>query len=75
MAGIFQSFRSSAMPKRLLRYALAKLDFFEDDALDLDNLDLGLGLNSTAEFRDVGIKIQVCSHHPNSCRRGGTRKC
>ena len=34
------------MPKRLLRYALAKFDIFEDDALDLDNLDLGFGFRN-----------------------------
>lgn len=62
MAGIFQSFRSSAMPKRLLRYAMAKFDIFEDDALDLENLDLGFGLRNTFEFKDVGLKVDVRSH-------------
>lgn len=59
MAGLFQSFRSSAMPKRLLRYAIAKFDIFEDDALDLENLDLGFGLKNTFEFKDVGLKVEV----------------
>ncbi|KAF3762878.1 hypothetical protein M406DRAFT_99196 [Cryphonectria parasitica EP155] len=57
MAGIFQSFRTSAMPKRLLRYAMARFDIFEDDALDLENLDLGFGLRNTLEFKDVGLKV------------------
>jgi autophagy-related protein 2 len=59
MAAFFESFRSSAMPKRLLRYAMARLDIFEDDALDLDNLDAALGLRNTFEFKDVGLKVEV----------------
>lgn len=47
------------MPKRLLRYALSRLDFLDDDALDTDNLDLALGRNTVLEFRDVGIKLKV----------------
>lgn len=47
------------MPKRLLRYAMAKFDIFEDDALDLENLDLGFGLKNTFEFKDVGLKVDV----------------
>lgn len=50
------------MPKRLLRYALAKFDIFEDDALDLDKLDLGFGFNNTFEFKDVGLKVDVRPH-------------
>lgn len=62
MAGIFQTFSTSAMPKRLLRYALARFDIFEDEALDLENLDLGLGLRkSDLEFKDVGLKVDVRS--------------
>ncbi|KUI63234.1 Autophagy-related protein 2 [Cytospora mali] len=61
MASIFQSFRSSAMPKRLLRYAMASFDIFEDDALDLENLDLGFGLRNTFEFKDVGLKVEKIS--------------
>ncbi|TLS30116.1 hypothetical protein PpBr36_02825 [Pyricularia pennisetigena] len=57
MASLFQSFRGSAMPKRLLRYALARLDLLDSDALDLDNLDLAIGRNTVLEFRDVGIKL------------------
>lgn len=68
MAGIFQSFRSSAMPKRLLRYAMARFDIFEDDALDLENLNLGFGLKNTFEFKDVGLKVDVsfCPTRPTT---------
>lgn len=59
MASLFQSFRGSAMPKRLLRYALSRLELLDSDALDMDNLDLALGRNTVLEFRDVGIKLQV----------------
>ncbi|KAG6037003.1 hypothetical protein E4U41_005355 [Claviceps citrina] len=53
---LFQSFRGSGMPKRLLRYALSRLDLLDAEALDMDNLDLALGRNTVLEFRDVGIK-------------------
>lgn len=38
---------------------MARLDIFEDDALDLDNLDAALGLRNTFEFKDVGLKVEV----------------
>lgn len=47
------------MPKRLLRYAMSRLPLLDVDALDMENLDLALGKNTVAEFRDVGIKLQV----------------
>ncbi|KAJ9156500.1 Autophagy-related protein 2 [Pleurostoma richardsiae] len=58
MAAFFQSFRSSSMPKRLLRYALSRLELLDADALDMENLDFALGRNTVFEFRDVGIKLQ-----------------
>ena len=48
------------MPKRLLRYALSRLELLDADALDMDNLDLAFsGRNTVFEFRDVGIKLKV----------------
>jgi autophagy-related protein 2 len=47
------------MPKRLLRYALAKLELLDTDALNMDNLDFALGRNTVFEFRDVGIRLKV----------------
>ncbi|RGP70524.1 sporulation spo72 [Fusarium longipes] len=58
MATLFQSFRSSSMPKRLLRYALSRLELLDADALEMDNLDLAIGRNTVFEFRDVGIKLK-----------------
>ncbi|KAM0555051.1 hypothetical protein ACHAPJ_006400 [Fusarium lateritium] len=58
MATLFQSFRSSSMPKRLLRYALSRLELLDAEALDMDNLDFALGRNTVLEFRDVGIKLK-----------------
>ncbi|SPJ85712.1 related to sporulation protein SPO72 [Fusarium torulosum] len=58
MATLFQSFRSSSMPKRLLRYALSRLELLDAEALDMDNLDLAIGRNTVLEFRDVGIKLK-----------------
>lgn len=47
------------MPKRLLQYALSSLEVFETDALDLENLDIAWGKNSTFEFKDVGLRLKV----------------
>jgi autophagy-related protein 2 len=47
------------MPKRLLRYALSRLELLDAEALDMDNLDLAIGRNTVFEFRDVGVKLQV----------------
>ncbi|KAH7148492.1 hypothetical protein EDB81DRAFT_856196 [Dactylonectria macrodidyma] len=58
MAMFFQSFQSSSMPKRLLRYALSRLELLDAEALDMENLDLALGRNTVFEFRDVGIKVK-----------------
>ena len=59
MATYFQSFRSSSMPKRLLRYVLTKLDLLDAEALDMEKLDLAWGRKTVLEFRDVGIKLHV----------------
>ncbi|KAI1778163.1 hypothetical protein F4818DRAFT_288198 [Hypoxylon cercidicola] len=58
MARYFESFRNSSMPKRLLRYTLSKLDYFDTDALDMDNLDLAMGMNNVFTLQDVGVKLQ-----------------
>lgn len=47
------------MPKKLLRYALSRLELLEAEALDMENLDFALGRNTVFEFRDVGIKVKV----------------
>lgn len=47
------------MPKRLLRYALSRLELLDAEALDMDNLDFALGRNTVFEFRDVGIRLNV----------------
>ncbi|KAI1345051.1 hypothetical protein F5Y15DRAFT_15823 [Xylariaceae sp. FL0016] len=55
MAGLFQSLWSSNISKRLLRYCLTKLDYFDTEALDLDKFDFGSG-NIT--WQNVAIKIE-----------------
>lgn len=47
------------MPKRLLRYVLTKLDYFETDALDLDKIDIAWGQAGHLTWQDVGVKIEV----------------
>lgn len=51
------------MPKRLLRYALSRLELLDSDALDMDNLDLALGRNTVFEFRDVGVQLDVSVYY------------
>lgn len=52
------------MPKRLVRYALSRLDLLETETLDMENLDLALGRNTVFEFRDVRIKLKVETNPP-----------
>lgn len=49
------------MPKRLLQYALSRLEILDTDALDLENLDIAWGKNSVFEFKDVGLRLRVLS--------------
>lgn len=50
-------FLPSYFQKRLLRYALSRLDFLDDDALDLDNLAFTIGQRSVIELKNVGVKV------------------
>ncbi|CAK7269870.1 autophagy-related protein 2 [Sporothrix epigloea] len=59
MASVFNMFRNSGMPKRLLRFALSRFDVLDADALNLDNLDLAWGRNTVLQFRDVGLKLEI----------------
>lgn len=54
----------TSIQKRLLRYALSRLELLDTDALDLDRLDISWGSKSTLEFRDVGLRLKVmsCDH-------------
>jgi autophagy-related protein 2 len=49
----------TSIQKRLLRYALSRLELLDTDALDLDRLDISWGSKSTLEFRDVGLRLKV----------------
>lgn len=51
----------TSIQKRLLRYALSRLELLDTDALDLDRLDISWGSKSTLEFRDVGLRLKVTS--------------
>lgn len=62
MASYFQSYlQTSSMPKRLLQYALSRLELLDTDALDLENLDIAWGKNSVFEFKNVGLRLKVSS--------------
>ena len=49
----------SFFQKRILRYALSRLELLDTDALDLDKLDIVWGKRSTVELRDVGLNLKV----------------
>ncbi|KAI9689853.1 MAG: autophagy- protein 2 [Bathelium mastoideum] len=50
-------FIPSYIQKRLLQYALNRLELLDSDALNLENLDIVLGKRSTVELRDVGLRL------------------
>ncbi len=52
-------FLPSFLQKRILRYALSRLELLDTDALDLENLDIVWGKKSTIELRDVGVHTGV----------------
>ncbi|OHE91488.1 ATG C terminal domain-containing protein [Colletotrichum orchidophilum] len=58
MATIFQSLRSSTLSKRLLIYALRRLELLDEETLDMENLQFALGRTTTAEFKDVGVRLK-----------------
>lgn len=68
MPDFLSSFWGSDLPKRMLRYALTRLDMLDTDGLDMDKLDFTLGRNSVATFQDVGIKLEVMR---STCPCGG----
>lgn len=52
-------FLPSFFQKRLLRYALSRLELVDTEALDLDSLGIRWGQRSTVELRDVSLKLDV----------------
>jgi len=47
------------MPKRLLQYALSRLEILDTDDLDLENLDIAWGKKCVFEFKDIGLRLRV----------------
>ena len=64
-------FLSSFFQKRILRYALSRLELLDTDALDLENLDIAWGRRSTVELRDVGLRLTVSGFHCDDLRSMG----
>ncbi|KAK2737073.1 autophagy- protein 2 [Onygenales sp. PD_40] len=63
-------FVPSFVQKRLLRYALSRLEVFDTDALDLDSLGITWGQRSTFELRDISLRLEKISSTlrlPQSC--------
>lgn len=52
------SFLPSFFQKRLLRYALSRLELVDTEALDLDSLGIRWGQRSTVELRDIGLRLE-----------------
>ncbi|KAL9014989.1 MAG: hypothetical protein Q9173_000385 [Seirophora scorigena] len=51
-------FLPSYFQKRILRYALSRLDLLDAEQLNLDNLDIAWGKRSVIELRDVGVQMK-----------------
>ncbi|KAF7594319.1 autophagy- protein 2 [Aspergillus hancockii] len=51
-------FLPSFFQKRLLRYALSRLELIDTEALDLDSLGIRWGQRSTVELRDIGLRLE-----------------
>ncbi|GKZ25390.1 autophagy-protein 2 [Aspergillus brasiliensis] len=54
-------FLPSFFQKRLLRYALSRLELVDTEALDLDSLGIRWGQRSTVELRDIGLRLDKLS--------------
>jgi autophagy-related protein 2 len=52
-------FLPSFFQKRLLKYALSRLEFVDTETLDLDSLGIRWGQRSTVELRDIGLRLEV----------------
>ncbi|KAF2401800.1 hypothetical protein EJ06DRAFT_361428 [Trichodelitschia bisporula] len=55
-------FIPSSIQKRLLRYALSRLELLDTDTLDLEQLDIAWGRRSSVELRDIKLHIKKISH-------------
>ncbi|KAL5337880.1 hypothetical protein BJX70DRAFT_367946 [Aspergillus crustosus] len=65
------SFLPSFFQKRLLKYALSRLEFVDTEALDLDSLGIRWGQRSTVELRDIGLRLEKLAallHLPTSSK-------
>ena len=51
----------SFLQKRILRYALSRLELLDTNDFDLDNLDIAWGKRSTVELRNISIHIKKLS--------------
>lgn len=57
-------FLPSFVQKRLLRYALSRLELIDTEAIDLDGLGIRWGQRSTFELREIGLRLDVSEHLP-----------
>lgn len=52
-------FLPTFLQKRVLRYALSRLELVDTDELDLEKLDIAWGKQSKVELKDVGLRLGV----------------
>lgn len=55
-------FLPSFVQKRLLRYAISRLEIIDTEAIDLDSLGIRWGQRSTFELRELGLRLNVSEH-------------
>ena len=60
-------FLFSSFPKRVLRYALSRLEILDSEDVDLENLDIKWGKSSTVDLQGVSLNIEV-KMYPDSPR-------
>ncbi len=60
-------FLPSFFQKRILRYALSRLELVDTDDLDLGKLDITWGKKSTVELREIGIRLTVRLRYTDWC--------
>lgn len=58
------SYLPQSIQKRLLRAGLSSIGIFDTTSLDLDNLDLEVGLRSVLNLRNLGLDVEARPTYP-----------
>ena len=50
----------SDIGKKLLRYVLSRFELLDSESMDLEKLDLAVGMRNSVELRHVRLRVDVC---------------